>query len=191
MTHKFKIGDTVVRTTIPFRTLGVGDQGEVAAVDEDWISLKGHFTAADSRVMIRFDPTHFELVPDAPALPKAPVLPNAFNIGKVDPNGIDQHAPGAKLDHGKPRHGLVLGAFAGALTEVAKVGTFGANKYSDNGWLSVPNGLARYTDAMLRHHFAEAGGEELDEDSGLRHAAHRAWNALAVLELALREKGAK
>ena len=55
----------------------------------------------------------------------------------------------------------------------------------------MPNGLARYTDAMLRHHFAEAGGEELDEDSGLRHAAHRAWNALAVLELELREKGAK
>lgn len=181
MTHKFKIGDTVVRTNIPFRTLGVGDQGEVVEVGEQFISLKGHFTEADSHVLIRFDPTHFEL-----AKPK-----NPEKVGTTDPNGIDQHAPGAKLDNGKPRHGLVLGAFSNALTEVAKVGTFGANKYSDNGWLSVPNGLARYTDAMLRHHFAEAGGEELDEDSGLHHAAHRAWNALAVLELALREKGAK
>ena len=181
MTHKFKIGDTVIRTNSPFRTLGVGDQGEVVDVGKQFISLNGHFTEADSPVLIRFDPTRFEL-----AKPKNPA-----KVGTTDPNGIDQHAPGAKLDNGKPRHGLVLGAFSNALTEVAKVGTFGANKYSDNGWLSVPNGLARYTDAMLRHHFAEAGGEELDEDSGLRHAAHRAWNALAVLELALREKGAK
>ena len=181
MTHKFKIGDTVVRTTRPFRSLEVGGQGEVVDFGENFISLKGHFTEPNSPVLIRFDPTHFEL-----AKPKTPE-----NVGMTDPNGIDQHAPGAKLDKGKPRHGLVLGAFANALTEVAKVGTFGANKYSDNGWLSVPNGLARYTDAMLRHHFAEAGGEELDKDSGLRHAAHLAWNALAVLELALREKGAK
>lgn len=181
MTHKFKIGDTVVRTNHPFSTLAVGARGEVVAADDRCISLKGHFTAADSRVLIRFDPTNFYLAESEESNP----------VGTTDPNGIDQHAPGAKLDNGKPRHGLVLGAFSNAMTEVAKVGTFGANKYSDNGWLSVPNGMARYTDAMLRHHFAEAGGEELDEDSGLRHAAHRAWNALAVLELALREKGAK
>ena len=179
MANKFNIGDTVIRTNIPFRSIGVGDQGEVVKVGERFISLKGHFTEAASKVLIWFDPANFEL-----AKPKKPE-----KEGTTDPNGIDQHAPGAKLDNGKPRHGLVLGSFANALTEVAKVGTFGANKYSDNGWLSVPNGLARYTDAMLRHHFAEAGGEELDEDSGLQHAAHRAWNALAVLELMLREKG--
>lgn len=181
MTHKFKIGDTVIRTNIPFRTIRVGDRVEVVDVGGHFISLKGHFTEPGSHELVRFDPTNFYLAE-----------PEASNpVGTTYPNGIDQHAPGAKLDNGKPRHGLVLGAFSNALTEVAKVGTFGANKYSDNGWLSVPNGLARYTDAMLRHHFAEAGGEELDEDSGLRHAAHRAWNALAVLELALRDKGAK
>ena len=53
--------------------------------------------------------------------------------------------------------------------------------------MTVPGGPARYTDAMLRHHFAEAGGEELDGESGMLHAAHRAWNALAVLELKLIE----
>ena len=68
-----------------------------------------------------------------------------------------------------------------------QVGTFGANKYRDDGWLTVPGGHGRYTDAMLRHHFADAGGEELDGESGMLHAAHRAWNALAVLELKLIE----
>lgn len=181
MPHKFKIGDTVVRTNSHFRDMRVGDTGEVVYFGDNFISLRGHTAGPKCRELIWFDPANFELVK-----PK-----NPEKVGTTDPNGIDQHAPGAKLDNGKARHGLVLGAFANALTEVAKVGTFGANKYSDNGWLSVPNGLARYTDAMLRHHFAEAGGEELDDDSGLRHAAHRAWNALAVLELALREKGAK
>ena len=178
MTHEFNIGDTVVRINSRCRDIRVGDTGEVADFGDNFISLHGH---TDGPKLIRFDPANFELTKPT----------NPAKAGTTDPNGIDQHAPGAKLDNGKPRHGLVLGAFSNALTEVAKVGTFGANKYSDNGWLSVPNGLARYTDAMLRHHFAEAGGEELDEDSGLRHAAHRAWNALAVLELALREKGAK
>ena len=97
----------------------------------------------------------------------------------------DQHTPGAKLDNGKPRLSLVLGGFSNALQAVGEVGTFGANKYSDNGWLEVKNGLQRYSDAMLRHQFADMAGEDNDQESGLLHAAHSAWNALAVLELKL------
>ena len=101
-----------------------------------------------------------------------------------DPYGKPQHEPGAKLDHGKPRMGLVLLSFSEALVEVAKVGTYGANKYTDSGWIEVPFGVERYTDAMLRHVFAEQ--QELnDPESGLRHAAHAAWNALARLQLML------
>lgn len=102
-----------------------------------------------------------------------------------DPHGKVAHEPGAKLDAGKPRVALVLGGFSRALLEVSKVGTFGANKYTDSGWLSVPNGVKRYSDAHLRHTLQEAGGEELDQESQLLHAAHTAWNALARLELIL------
>lgn len=104
-----------------------------------------------------------------------------------DPTGRDAHDPGAKLDAGKPRCGLVLGAFARALTEVSKVGTYGAAKYSDAGWLQVPDGKERYEDAMLRHYLAKRKGEVYDGDSGLRHDSHLAWNALAILELTLKE----
>lgn len=100
---------------------------------------------------------------------------------------IPQHEPGAKLDLGKTRLGLVLGGFPRALEEVGKIGTFGAKKYTDNGWMSVPQGIERYTDAMLRHVLAEFKGETLDHDSGLLVAAHTAWNALARLELTLKE----
>jgi hypothetical protein len=103
---------------------------------------------------------------------------------EVDPNGIDQHKPGAKLDKGKPRVGLVLSGVSSALLAVSEVGTYGAQKYSDNGWIHVPQGAERYQDALLRHILAN---EHCDPESGLLHAAHAAWNALAVLELLLRD----
>ena len=109
-------------------------------------------------------------------------------LRESDPHGKDQHETGAKLDAGKPRLGLVLGAFANALVEVGKVGTYGAQKYTDNGWLDVPKGKARYTDALLRHVLAETN-ETHDPDTKLLHAAHAAWNALARLELILRKRG--
>ena len=105
-----------------------------------------------------------------------------------DPTEAEQHRPGVKLDTGKRRVSLIVCGFPRALECVADVGTFGANKYSDNGWASVPNGRQRYTDAMLRHLLAEARGEKLDAESSMRHAACVAWNALARLELELRNE---
>lgn len=107
--------------------------------------------------------------------------PRNFRREQYDPNGTDAHAPGAKLDGGKLRPGLVLGGFARALTDVTAVGTYGAAKYSDNGWRSVPNARQRYTDAFWRHLLASQY-ETLDPESGLPHTAHAAWNLLALLE---------
>lgn len=106
---------------------------------------------------------------------------------EMDPNGLHAHASGAKLDAGKNRVALVVNGFARALLEVGKVGTFGAKKYTDNGWMEVPNGIERYTDALQRHLLTEATGEDCDPDSELLHAAHAAWNALARLDLMLRK----
>ena len=166
MQHNFKVGDTVVRTGQTFRSMKTGDTGVVASVGDYYIQIEGHYAGEYGGELIRFDCVHFDLVP---------------------PQAAPQPAGGVKYDAGKPRYGLVLGGFPRALERVVQVGTFGANKYSDDGWLTVPGGHGRYTDAMLRHHFAEAGGEELDGESGMLHAAHRAWNALAVLELKLIE----
>lgn len=98
------------------------------------------------------------------------------------------HIPGAKDDAEKPRPTLILEGMPRALGAVIKVGTFGAEKYSDGGWLHVLDGHARYTDALYRHLLAEARGETHDYESGIEHAAHAAWNALARLELMLRNE---
>ena len=104
---------------------------------------------------------------------------------EYDPNGTDPHAPGAKLDAGKIMAG-VLADFPRALKAVAEVGSFGARKYSRGGWQSVPQGVERYTDAFWRH-LIESSINPVDTDSGLLHDAQIAWNALAVLELKLRQ----
>jgi len=105
-----------------------------------------------------------------------------------DPNGLPQHAPGAKLDAGKMRPALVLGGFARALIEVCKVGTYGAVKYTPGGWTFVDNGVERYDDAGLRHWLIEKAGQDADADTDLLHASHQAWNALARLDLMLRKR---
>jgi hypothetical protein len=108
-------------------------------------------------------------------------------MAERDPHGKPAKAPGAKLDAGKIRPDLIFRGFARALKEVARVGTFGADKYSDDGWMVVENGRVRYTDALYRHLLQESIGEVVDPESELHHAAHSAWNALARLELMLRE----
>ena len=103
----------------------------------------------------------------------------------VDPNGIGQHEPGAKLDAGKVMPWLCISGFSRALEEVARVTTKGAEKYSRNGWKSVPDGHDRYLDAAMRHLLALGRGETVDADTGCLHHAQATWNLLASLELQL------
>jgi hypothetical protein len=85
---------------------------------------------------------------------------------------------GIKHDAEKPRMDLL--PFE-ALEAVAEVLTWGARKYSDNGWQNVENAERRYLAALLRHLAARERGETHDAEWGLLHAAHLATNALFIL----------
>lgn len=87
---------------------------------------------------------------------------------------------GIKYDNGKPRMCEMIQDFAEPLEEVAKVWAFGADKYSKGNWRYVLNGKDRYSNALIRHLLAEET-QAVDLESGLYHAAHVAWNALARL----------
>jgi hypothetical protein len=107
---------------------------------------------------------------------------------ETDPTGRQPNTPGAKLDAGKaPVFRGAIQYFPRALIAVSEVSEHGARKYTWKGWEDVPDGIARYGDAMARH-ITKEGIEQHDIDSGLLHAAHAAWNALARLELILRDK---
>ena len=94
-----------------------------------------------------------------------------------------------KYDGGKaPIFRGAISYFPRAIESVAAVSLFGATKYAWKGWENVDDGYNRYSDAMVRHLAYEGKGEVLDPDSGLLHASHAAWNALARLELLIRER---
>lgn len=110
---------------------------------------------------------------------------------ETDPTGKTLNEAGAKADAGKPDCGL-LGMFGRALTDVARLATAGADKYSRGGWISVPDGFNRYTGAMGRHYFKEDRQLYDDDpellkylDKPILHATQVAWNSLARLELLL------
>lgn len=113
-----------------------------------------------------------------------------------DPNGLDAHAKGAKLDAGKePIFSGVLQYFPRALTKVAALSNWGATRYTWEGWRTVSDGFNRYSNAMGRHVLKEKTEGRYDLDARndpkfpaeILHATQVAWNALARLELLMEE----
>lgn len=68
------------------------------------------------------------------------------------------------------------------LEDIARVYTEGAKKYGPNKWQGLENGYERYKGALLRHLYASES-KEFDEETGCRHLAQVAWNAIAMLWL--------
>lgn len=87
---------------------------------------------------------------------------------------------GVKDDGAKIRLDLVPPEL---IEEVGKVLTFGAAKYTPNGWQTVPNGEERYYAALLRHLIAYKRGEINDPESGLPHLSHVATNVAFLIWL--------
>lgn len=74
-----------------------------------------------------------------------------------------------KDDKGKPNWALLP---AEEVQDVVKVLTFGAEKYSAEGWKSVQNLQDRYFAATMRHLVAHRTGEEIDSETNLPHLSH-------------------
>lgn len=87
-----------------------------------------------------------------------------------------------KFDSAKPKVELLFNGMPEALLAVAKVLTYGFEKYGGaHGWKALDNAVERYQAALLRHQLAIASGEDIDPESGHPHAAHVACNAMFLL----------
>ena len=83
-----------------------------------------------------------------------------------------------KYDAGKTPMGLLSTT---ALTKIAKVMAFGAQKYSVHQWRSGMN-WQRVLDAALRHLLAYNDGKNVDDETGLSHLAHLGCCVMFLLE---------
>lgn len=102
------------------------------------------------------------------------------NTGEHYDEVLHVTVPSPKHDQGKARYDLLP---PHALDEMALVLTFGANKYSAEGWRTVENARRRYLAAAGRHWQALLRGETHDSESGLHHAAHLMCCAAFIAEL--------
>jgi len=105
-----------------------------------------------------------------------------------NPSPLTPHASpapeGRKYDDGKARFDLLP---PDAIWEVVRVYTAGAGKYGDRNW---EKGIryGRVFAAICRHAFSWWRGERADQETGIHHLAHAAWNCLALLTYELRGK---
>ena len=95
---------------------------------------------------------------------------------------------GIKYDGEKPMMHLLPPK---AINEVAKVLTFGAQKYDEENWRKLDNLQSRYSSGALRHIFAHIDSETLDTESGLSHLAHAICWLLFKLEIELEDAKSK
>lgn len=113
-----------------------------------------------------------------PLLPPSDEPPLDDLVHRKPAPATPSRGAGLKFDSGKLRYSLIPPA---ALAALAKVLTFGAEKYAPNSWQTVENGEERYLDALFRHIEAYRSGESIDPESGLSHLAHAACNVAFLL----------
>ena len=89
---------------------------------------------------------------------------------------------GKKFDSEKPKMYLLPPK---ATLEVAKVLTFGADKYDEDNWRKLEDAQKRYSGGALRHIFSHLDGELEDPETNLSHLAHAICCLLFKLELEL------
>ena len=75
-----------------------------------------------------------------------------------------------------------------ALLKVAEVAGFGATKYERLNYMKGFAWSLAY-DALMRHMHEFWAGREIDEESGLPHTAHAAWQAMCLLSFSLHGLG--
>ena len=107
------------------------------------------------------------------------VTHNKLNESKLN------NTEGIKHDEGKLLYHLIP---AECIEQLARVYTFGAKKYGEYNWLKLDQPMIRYCDALERHLIEWKKGNKEDNETGINHLAHVAWNAFALLWFDLKKK---
>jgi hypothetical protein len=66
--------------------------------------------------------------------------------------------------------------------QIAKVYTYGTIKYDDDNWWKGLKWKKDVLGCVFRHVWKWVRGEKVDDESGLHHLAHAAWNCITLME---------
>lgn len=98
--------------------------------------------------------------------------------GKVQENSNKVDGKAQRFNHGKLRMDLVP---VSAVNALARVLTYGANKYDSDNWRRGFNYSVPYA-CLMRHMMAWQDGEDIDPESGLSHLDHAIANIAMLIE---------
>jgi len=91
-----------------------------------------------------------------------------------------------RFNENKIRYDLVA---PWGMEQIAKVYTYGTIKYDDDNWWKGLKWKKDVLGCIFRHVWKWVRGEKLDDESGLHHLAHAAWNCIALMEYERNEIG--
>jgi len=98
--------------------------------------------------------------------------------GQVQENSNKVDGKAQRFNHGKLRMDLVP---VSAVNALARVLTYGANKYDSDNWRRGFNYSVPYA-CLIRHMMAWQDGEDIDPESGLSHLDHAIANIAMLIE---------
>jgi len=84
-----------------------------------------------------------------------------------------------RFNEGKIRYDLIA---PWSLEQLARVYTYGTIKYDDDNWWKGLKWKAEVFGCITRHIWKWMRGEKCDDESGLHHLAHAAWNCFTLME---------
>ena len=151
------------------------------AITQTFLSLKSH------------DPDKFILRKEYRINPEELEIQNPVDLLSMTKEKAEykkefKEEVGKKFDSNKPMVGTIIRVFPRALMAIGAVIRFGAKKYPNpNNWKMNEDIINRYFDSAIRHMSKHFAGYEKDEETGLPHLVHAAWNMLAILEKYLME----
>jgi hypothetical protein len=97
---------------------------------------------------------------------------------KEEEDQMGQETAG-RFSAGKIRHDLLP---PWSIDQIAQVYTYGTIKYDDDNWWKGLKWKKDVFGCILRHIWKWFRGEVNDDESGLHHLAHAAWNCIALME---------
>ena len=110
--------------------------------------------------------------------PKQEQLMKNYKRNKEEEEQMGKSTAG-RFSKDKIRHDLIA---PWSLNELAKVYTYGTIKYDDDNWWKGLKWKKDVFGCIGRHIWKWFRGEKYDDESGLHHLAHAAWNCFALME---------
>jgi hypothetical protein len=103
---------------------------------------------------------------------------NKYERNKEEEKQMGQKTAG-RFNENKIRYDLVA---PWAMEQIALVYTYGTQKYDDDNWWKGLKWKKDVLGCIFRHVWKWVRGEINDDESGLHHLAHAAWNCMTLME---------